>query len=62
MTEQLRTVWWHDENHRPESGGTGCYTEPPPWPSDMWEITRFEVQDGGAVLHLWFTAIPAQPK
>jgi hypothetical protein len=58
-TEVLETVLWHDENWS-GIGGTGCYTMPPPWPPDMWKITRFEVQENGAVLHLWFTSIPAE--
>jgi hypothetical protein len=58
----LRTVVWRDENHRPYAGTTGCYTEPPPWKPGTWEITRFEVLEGGAILHLWFAAIPASPR
>jgi hypothetical protein len=61
MGEALRQVVWHDENHRPDAATTGCYREPPPWPYWAWEITRFEAREDGAVLHLWFSAIPATP-
>jgi hypothetical protein len=57
----LRTVVWRDENWRPGAVGTGCYTVPPPWPPEWWQITRFEVLEDGAILHLWFSAIPAVP-
>lgn len=58
----LRTVVWHDENQRPEAAEPATYANPPPWPAGTWEITKFEVREGGAVLDLWFSAIPAQPE
>ena len=57
----LRTVVWRDENYQPRAGTTGCSATPPPWPPDCWQITRFDVLEDGAVLHLWFAAIPAEP-
>jgi hypothetical protein len=34
---------------------------PPPWEPGTWQITRFDVLEDGAILWLWYEAIPARP-
>jgi hypothetical protein len=58
----LSTVVWHNENHVLSAfdTDTGASTTPPPLKPDQWHITRFEVMEDGAILHLWWAAIPAK--
>jgi hypothetical protein len=55
----LSNVVWLNENHAPTISDTGTSTTPPPLEPDQWHITRFEVLEDGAILHLWWAAIPA---
>jgi hypothetical protein len=35
---------------------------PPPWDAGIWEVTRSEIviRPQGAVVHIWYAAIPAE--
>jgi hypothetical protein len=54
--QPLQSVVWRNENRRPSVHGNSDTPHPPHWPSDTWSITRFEVLENGAILHLWYAA------
>ena len=55
---ELQTVVWKKENHKPSVHDKQASDSPPPWAHGTWGITRFEVLDKGATLHLWWDSTP----
>lgn len=56
----LQTVVWRNEHRKPSVHSNPDTSTPPNWAAGTWDITRFEVLEGGKILHLWYAATPVR--